>query len=46
MSLSSLLKAAGKALPVIVANTPAVIGAVKEVLHAVKKPAKKSEGAA
>src|SRR5438309_996693 len=41
MSLKSLLKALGKALPVVLANAPAVIGAVKDVAKAVKKaPAK------
>ena len=42
MSLTSLLKAIGKALPAIVANAPALIGAFKEVKQAVKTPKKPS----
>jgi len=38
MSLKSLLKAIGKALPAIVANAPALIGAFKDVKQAVKTP--------
>jgi hypothetical protein len=38
MSLQSILKALGKAIPVIIANAPAVIGAAMEVRRAVRKP--------
>jgi hypothetical protein len=38
MPVLSLLKRLAKALPVILANAPAVIAAVKEVSHGVKKP--------
>jgi|GEM_PF-5821734 len=38
MSFKSLLKAIGKALPAIVANAPALIGAFKDVKQAVKTP--------
>jgi hypothetical protein len=40
MSLKSILKVIGKAAPVLLANAPAVVAAVKEVLKAAK-PAKK-----
>jgi len=43
MSLKSLLKTLGKALPVVLANAPAVIGAVKDVAKAVKKTPKAPE---
>ena len=43
MSFGALLKGLGKALPVILANAPAVIAAVKEVKKAVKKEKKKAE---
>jgi hypothetical protein len=46
MSLKSLLKAVGKVLPVILANAPAVVGAAREVVRAVKKPAKPGGGSA
>jgi len=37
MSLGSTLRRLSKALPVILANLPAIVGAVKEVRQAVKK---------
>jgi hypothetical protein len=42
MSIESLLKGLKQALPVILANAPAVIAAVKEVKKAVKKKKKKA----
>lgn len=41
MSFKSFLKAFKRALPVIVANAPAVIVAVREVKRAAKVPASK-----
>lgn len=45
MSLESTLKRLAKAVPVVLANLPAVLAAAKEVTHAVKKP-KKAEPSA
>ena len=38
MSLKKLLKALRRALPVIVANAPAVIDAARQVKRALKRP--------
>ena len=43
MSIGALLKGLGKALPVIIANAPAVIAAFKAVRQAVKKEAQKAQ---
>jgi hypothetical protein len=40
MSTGSTLRRLSKALPVILANLPAIVGAVKEVRQAVKKEKK------
>jgi len=40
MSLKSTLKRLAKAIPIILANAPAIVAAVKEVKDAVKKPKK------
>ena len=42
MTIASLLKGLKQALPVILANAPAVIAAVKEVRKAVKKKKRKA----
>ena len=43
MSVKSLLKRIGKALPAIIANAPAVIAAAREVKRAIKPPKVKAE---
>jgi hypothetical protein len=40
MSLASTLRRLSKALPVVLANLPAVLGAVKDVKQALKKEKK------
>ncbi|HEY0112788.1 MAG TPA: hypothetical protein VGB59_06505 [Allosphingosinicella sp.] len=37
MAIANLLKRVGKAVPVIVANAPALVAAAKEIREAVKK---------
>jgi hypothetical protein len=44
MSIGSLLKRVTNALPVILAATPGVLDAVKQVQQALKKPKKPVEG--
>lgn len=42
MKLKSILKRAAKAAPVILANAPAIIAAVREVKKALKQPTPKA----
>jgi hypothetical protein len=45
MSLQSTLKRLAKAVPVILANLPAIVAALKDVKDAVKKPKAPAAGA-
>ncbi len=46
MGLASTLKRLGKALPVILANAPAIVDTVREVRRAVRKPKEEPRPAA